>query len=292
MGTPGQEQTETDVRSPAAEQWVVRADDRDPRPWLDGTPVCPALARHHVRHCGVASMPAPLEIVRTNLGGSYFLACHGGEGRVLIDGRWAPCRAGEAFLLPPWTMQAFRIPPRGRWEFSWVRYQERAGHAPLAAAQTPVIARFDPEPVRHAVLGLYEEARGSAVSAAVTLWADLVHLYVLRFAQPAAMDPRVWELWAKVEADLSRNWSLTDMAKATHLSEKQFQRLCLRNLGRTPRQHLIWLRMRHAGELLVAGEGKVSTVAGRVGYANPFVFSSTFKRVMGCSPSDYPGKRR
>ena len=292
MTPPDGELVETDVRGPATKQWSVRADDRDPRPWLAGAPVCPALARHDIRHCGVARMPAPFEIVRTNLGGSYFLACFGGEGRVMIDGRWVPCRPGEAFLLPPRTPHAFRTPAGGRWDFCWVRYQEEAGHAPLAAAQTPVLARYDPRPVRHAVRGLFAEARGPATAATVTHWVELVHQYVLRFAQPAAMDARVWDLWAKVEADLARPWALADMARATHLGEKQFQRLCRRDLGRTPRQHLIWLRMRHAAELLADGEEKVSTVAGRVGYANPFVFSSTFKRVMGCSPSAYPGKRR
>lgn len=290
MGKPDSDLVETDVRSPAAEQWVVRADAADPRSWLAKAPVCPTLARHHIRHCGVARMPAPFEIVRSKLGGSYFLACLHGEGRVLIDGRWAKCRPGEAFLLPPGTLHAFRTPARGKWDFCWVRYQEEAGHAPLAAAQTPVISRFDPEPIRHAILGLYHEVTGDAGHAAVAQWADIIHQYVLRFAQPSAMDPRVWELWAKVEADLARSWALTDMAKAVHLSEKQFQRLCLRDLGRTPRQHLIWLRMRRAAELLLGGADKVSTVAGRVGYANPFVFSSTFKRVMGFSPSEYPAR--
>jgi AraC-like DNA-binding protein len=282
--------SETDVRNPASEVWVVRADDADRRAWLADNPICPALSRHRIRHCGVGHMLAPFEIVRTRLGGSYFLACFGGEGRVLVDGRWAKSRPGEAMLLPPWTLQAFHTPTGGRWDHAWVRYFED-GSPPLAAAQTPVFAKFDAEPFRHAILGLHHECRGANGPAAVAHFADLVHLYVLRFAQPAAMDPRVWQLWERVAADLGAAWSLADMAKAVHLSEKQLQRLCLRDLGRTPRQHLIWLRMSKAGDLLVGGEAKVRSVAGRVGYANPFVFSSTFKRVMGCSPSEYPGRK-
>ena len=81
------------------------------------------------------------------------------------------------------------------------------------------------------------------------------------------------------------------MARSVHLSDKQLQRLCLKELGRTPKQQLIWLRMQRAAELLSELGSKVETIASRVGYANPFVFSTTFKRVMGWSPSDYPGRK-
>jgi AraC-like DNA-binding protein len=81
------------------------------------------------------------------------------------------------------------------------------------------------------------------------------------------------------------------MSRIVHLGEKQLQRLCQRELGRSPRQQLIWLRMRRAAELLMVHDAKIKSIAAQVGYENPFVFSSTFKRVMGWSPSEYPGRR-
>ena len=79
------------------------------------------------------------------------------------------------------------------------------------------------------------------------------------------------------------------MARAACVGERQLERLCLRQLGRTPRQHLIWLRMHRAAELLSEGRLKIEAVANEVGYANSFVFSTTFKRCMGWKPSGYPG---
>lgn len=283
--------SETDIRPPGAVVCTVRADDDDARPWLAGSPVCSALEHCRIKHLGVARMPAPFEIVRTRLGGSYFLACFGGEGRVLVDGSWVACRRGQAALLPPGTMHAFHTVSGSRWEFCWVRYQERPGQQPLAAAQTPVVAAYDAESLRLAVLGLHRECTTDAVPAAVEAWIGLAHHYVVRFARPASLDPRLWRLWEKVAASLDHAWTVTEMAAETHLSEKQLQRLCLKELGRNPRRHLIWLRMRHAAELLTSGSDKVETVAARVGYQNPFVFSTTFKRVMGWSPSTYPGRR-
>jgi AraC-like DNA-binding protein len=81
------------------------------------------------------------------------------------------------------------------------------------------------------------------------------------------------------------------MSQEAHLSDKQLQRLCRQQLGRTPKQQLIWLRMRRAAELLAERSSKVETIAAHVGYENPFVFSTTFKHVMGWRPSDYPNRR-
>lgn len=283
--------SETDIRSPRSKAWIVRANAADARSWLAPAPVCPLLDHYQIAHTAVAHLRAPFEIVRTHLGGSYFLACFGGEGRVLVDGRWHRCRKGTAVLLPPGTLQAFHTPRRKAWDVCWVRYQERAGQRPLATAQTPVIARYDPEPLRLAILGLHQECSTTATPAALEHWTMLVHHYVQRFAQPAGLDERLWRLWDSVSRSLDQPWTLAEMCRETHLSEKQLQRLCRQQLGRTPRQQLIWLRMRRAAALLVERNVKVETIANQVGYENPFVFSTTFKQVMGWPPSEYPSRR-
>ncbi len=296
--------SETDIRPTDIQASMIRADADDSRDWLAKALVCPELGRYRIRHLAVAHMPSPFEIVRTRLGGSYFLACFGGEGRVLVDGRWANCRPGNAVLLPPGTLHAFHTSPGKTWDFCWVRYQERSGQQPLTTAQTPILAQFDPEGLRLAILGLFHECQlrnrisqspqrpaESIDFPAIHHWVDLIQHYVLRFAAPRRLDSRIWQLWDRVAADLAEPWTIAEMARSVHLSDKQLQRLCLKELGRTPKQQLIWLRMQRAAELLGELGSKVETIANRVGYSNPFVFSTTFKRVMGWSPSDYPGRK-
>src|SRR5262249_52491710 len=120
------------------------------------------------------------------------------------------------------------------------------------------------------------ECTTMAVPAAAEAWVGLVHHYAHRFARPASLDPRLWRLWESVAARLDHAWTVGEMAALAHLSEKQLERLCQKQLGRNPRRQLIWLRMRHAAELLSTGNAKIETIAARVGYKNPFVFSTTF----------------
>ncbi|MBI5772575.1 MAG: AraC family transcriptional regulator [Verrucomicrobia bacterium] len=282
--------TETHVLGGRTRQWVVRADEHDRREWLKDAPVCPALAQHQIAHAGVASTAAPYRVVRTKQGGAYLLACFGGEGRVLVDGRWQTCRAGMAWLLPPRILNAFQAAPGARWEFCWVRYEQPPEQRPVVSTSSPVLAKFDAEPLRAAILGLWHECRSGAAPAQIHHWVELIQNYVLRFAQPWRGDDRLWKLWEKVAADLTADWTLERLAAEAHLSREHLRRLCRRQLGRSPRHHLTYLRMRRAAELLIATDDKIETIAQNVGYVNPFVFSTTFKKWIGWRPSEHRQK--
>src|SRR5258707_15366284 len=78
----------------------VRATHVESRPWIENFPVCQTLDQYSMVHIGIQEAMAPTRIVRTKQTTTYFLACYGGRGRVLIDGRWRICREGFACLLP------------------------------------------------------------------------------------------------------------------------------------------------------------------------------------------------
>ena len=94
-------------------------------------------------------------------------------------------------------------------------------------------------------------------------------------------------MWKAVTEDLSHAWTLTEMADLAHVSEEHLRRLCRRDLGRSPVQHLIYLRMREARHLLSTTDDKIEVVGKAVGYANPFTFSNTFKKWIGRRPSEH-----
>jgi AraC-like DNA-binding protein len=56
--------------------------------------------------------------------------------------------------------------------------------------------------------------------------------------------------------------------------------------------HVIFLRMQLAAKLLATTNDKIETIATEVGYENPFVFSTTFKKWVGWRPSEYRSRQR
>jgi len=260
--------------------------DRDDRQWLAGQPDCALLRIHQIAHIGIMRAMAPYEILRTRQSGTYLLACFEGEGEVLADGAWKRIRAGHACLLPPFVRNALRCVKGKPWHFAWVRYEESREVMPILSAVSPVVGPYDAAPLRRAVEGLHAEASGTHAAAPLHHWTELIHHYVLRFAQPIQPDDRLWRVWHEVEKSLARDWTLTELAALACVSEEHLRRLCRRQLGRSPMQHLTFLRMQRARHLLSVTDEKIETIARTVGFKSVFSFSNIFKKWIGWRPSE------
>ena len=123
-------------------------------------------------------------------------------------------------------------------------------------------------------------------------WVELIHRYVLRFAQPWHVEDRLSKIWEAVARKPDHPWNLAELSKSVHCSGEHLRRLCRHQLGRSPMQQVTYLRIRHAADLLTETESKLEHIANAVGYANPFVFSNTFKKWTGWRPSEYRRDRR
>lgn len=273
---------------PLRETHVLGGDTTERRVKVEA---CPALARHHIKHVGTVNAAAPYSMVRADLSGAYMLACFGGRGQILLDGRWQTIGKGTACLAPPHVLLAFRALPRVRWEFCWVRYQQPSEQKAIISSSSPAVARFNAEPMRAAITGLWSEVHSPVAPAAAEGWVDLIHTYVLRFAQPWHVDDRLRHLWEAVSADLSADWNLEKLSRQCHFSAEHLRRLCHQEMGRSPMHQVTYLRMERAAKLLVATRDKIEVIAAAVGYDNPFVFSRTFKKWIGWPPSDYRARQ-
>ena len=267
--------------------YVVRVDDRDHRPWLQGTPVCPPLAQHHIAHVGVLEAPEPFELSRPDQSGTYLLVCLEGSGFVLADGQWKEVRASQACLLPPFVTNAMRGTAKKKWKICWVRYRESRESSPIISSSSPVLAPYNPQPIYTAIKGLHAECKGEATPAHLHLWTELIHSYVLSFAQPHQSNSRLWNLWRQVEGSLDYGWTLDELADRAFLCREHLRRLCRDEIGRSPMQHVTFLRMRKARDLLSTTDLKVEAITRAVGYVNPNTFSNTFKKWVGWRPSEH-----
>jgi len=268
---------------------VVRAGDDDARDWLQKAPVCPLLAQHHIIHVGIMEARSPFEIVRTDQSGTFMMACLSGEGSILVDGSWKSVKAGEACLLPPFVANALKCVDNKAWNFCWVRYLESKETAPIVSSISPVRGKYHPSPLHFAIEGLLAECGAKGAPALEHQWVELIHQYVMRFAQPHQTDDRLWKLWQGVEAQLSYPWSLAEMGELACVSGEHLRRLCNKALGRSPMQQLTFLRMQRASQLLSETDEKIETIARMTGYKNAFHFSNVFVDWVGVRPSEFRG---
>lgn len=266
---------------------VVRADEQDTRDWLRSAPMCSELARYRIAHCGIMHASHPMQIAREHLSGTFFLASFGGVGEIMIDGMWRRVPSGIACVQPPFISNALRAVGHARWSFCWVRYQEPPETHPLVSIHSPAMASFDSEPLRRAIQGLHADVSLNDAPRTAGMWTQLVHSYVMGFADPFRGDDRLQHIWEAVERDPRAGWTLPRLAKMAGVSKEHLRRLTTASVGRTPIQHVTFLRMHHAAKLLITTDWSVSEVAERVAFSSPFSFSNTFLRWYGTRPSEY-----
>jgi AraC-like DNA-binding protein len=264
----------------------------DTQIWKVSAGECPSLANRQIAHVAVANAAAPFEMVRMDLSGTYMMACFGGSGRILMDGRWQALKSGWATIAPPHVVLAFHADPGKIWDIVWVRYQQPPDQKPVMSSSSPALAKFSPEPLRHAVMGLWHEVNARTAPSSLAHWVEVIHYYVASFARPWQMDDRLGSLWEQVAVRLSEDWTLERLTALCHMSSEHLRRICRREMGRSPMHHVIYLRMQFAAKILAETDEKVEVVANRVGYKNAFVFSNTFKKWVGWRPSEYRSKHR
>lgn len=255
--------------------------------WLVRDQQVAALRQHRIRFAGHSQAQRGYAFVRQAPEFSQILACTGGEGAVLVEGRWRSCRPGQAYVTAPRSLCAYHVRPGSRWEVCWVLFDIAAALPGLHVAAAPRLVTTDAIALSSAIRGLCHEATGQAEPAALELWAALVHRQALRTLQPDTPASQLAPLWSQVNHDLAGRWNLARMADTAGMSAESLRRVCWRQVGRSPLAHVTHLRMRFAADLLACTQEKIGWIASRVGYGDAFAFSNAFKRELGCSPSQY-----
>lgn len=148
-------------------------------------------------------------------------------------------------------------------------------------------------------LSLIEEDLGPARALAV---AREMVVYLKRpggqqqFSEPLRFQvearERLRDLADYVTCHLGSDLSVSALAKAFALSERQLSRLCRRELGQSPAQLVQRLRLDDARRRLLERGASVESVAAAVGFASADAFRRAFERSFGVNPSSYRDRFR
>jgi len=172
-----------------------------------------------------------------------------------------------------------------------VIYQGRSCNQAALLPAAPKVIPFASRQLWHAVEGACDSAAQPGPLNQTELWVRVIHHTVTRSLSASLHGASPLErLWAAVNADLARGWTLEEIARIAGMSKENLRRICLRDAGASPMRQLTKLRIVRASELLAFTSDKLSSIAERIGYSDPFAFSVAFKRETGLSPSDYRTK--
>ncbi|MFN8681389.1 AraC family transcriptional regulator [Paracoccus sp. P2] len=100
-------------------------------------------------------------------------------------------------------------------------------------------------------------------------------------------DPRIASALRSLHGDITRTWTVPDLAATAGMSRSAFFERFTRLVGRRPMEYLTTWRMAVARDLLRQGSLALDEVAARVGYGSASTFSTAFSRHTGQPPGRY-----
>ncbi len=224
-------------------------------------------------------------------------------GRVsyrLDERQWA-LAAGDMVLVPAYAHRRWVAVGRAALTMAWFEYRVEP-----CLPELPELLRARPADTRQEAaalgrIGVLSGSRGegAALQAEGEMKAMLARFLVQAAPVEARSGPGRTHHADRAVADaarwLARHYALPDAVTQaidrSRLSVNHFRLVFKQRLGMSPQRYLTQLRMRAARFHLHETQAAVKEVAGRVGYADPFHFSRTYRRFWGHAPTDDRGHR-
>ena len=105
-------------------------------------------------------------------------------------------------------------------------------------------------------------------------------------------DGRIEKALFFIEDNLKRDIQLADLADAAGMSKYHFHRLFVKTTGETPARCIARQKIhRAAHDLLMISDAQVIDIAFEYGFSSPAVFTRTFNKFMGRSPTRFRSER-
>jgi len=163
--------------------------------------------------------------------------------------------------------------------------------APIEAAlmleKLPAFVTLD-QGLQHYAQFLYQQCLLKNRDSSLTTEKQMIQLFLdllmQRYDLSANVDRRILLAKTYLDERFDQSISSVEVAKAAHLSTRQLNTLFKREIGKSPQEYLLQIRMEKAKQLLMTTSLRVHQVAEKVGYTNLAAFSDRFKQVCGYSP--------
>lgn len=161
-----------------------------------------------------------------------------------------------------------------------------------AERSLPLRGRFEADALMPYLkrLEAVKERRATAIEKNAPFYSILSALLVEK--EPSREEKTVLFVKRLVEKDLSRGYTLNELANACSYSKNNLIRIFKEQTGMPPLSYLTSLRLQKAKELLEHTETDVGQVAHLCGFGNYINFYKHFKNAEGCAPGTWRGRRR
>jgi AraC-like DNA-binding protein len=247
------------------------------------------LHEQEIHMAGLADMREQYLVERKGPSMHTLLFTVQGEGVLETLDETQPLLASSLAVLPAGKPFRFSIGQHCKhWQMAWLLLDVKKLWLGSPLNEQKVVASEYAESV-WALLSLMIAAHCNPVKQGVwlnELAASLESALLLGAGQNTAQQ-RVKSAFEQASLQLHQRWSVKDIATMSYLSEAHLNRITIKLFNRSAYQHLLFLRMEKAKELLRHSQWGLAIIATHLGYCDAYSFSKSFSQAVGCSPKAF-----
>ena len=227
------------------------------------------------------------------------LYCFEGEGWVEIKGKKKVIKKNQLFIIEPKTVCSYGADKNKPWTNYWIHYTGiNAGIYSPPLNQIIEIPPSEDSRIDERML-LFEEmlqnledyfVQNKVVYANVCLkhfLSSIKYLGVYRAVKKENESDNLNKAISFMKNNLQKTIRVTELAERCNCSASNLYKLFKQNIGSSPQDYFIHLKMERARKYLLQTNLKVKEIAAKLGYDDPYYFSRIFSKHVGLSPANY-----
>lgn len=157
------------------------------------------------------------------------------------------------------------------------------------------IARLDPQLVHlNTALKMRDQStwleKAAAIASAMAAFAGAIRAadsHAASLGIGPDRHPAIRQILAILDADLTREWTVPQLADRVYLERSYLTRLFHSQVGMPPLAYQTRLRVQRAADLLLKSDESVQRIGVMVGWDEPSYFARRFRDFFGVSPREY-----
>jgi len=260
----------------------------------------PCIKDLYITHIGVFPKAIGQHRIRPKGCRQFILIyCLSGEGWVEVRGIRTAVNKNQLFVIEPNTACSYGANDRNPWTNYWIHFT-----GANASAYSPVLNQIIKIPPSNNSrleerLILFEEmlqnlkdcfVPDKVVYANICLkqfLSSIKYLEVYRSVKKDNEHDVINEVISYMRAHLNVTISAVELAQHSNYSYANLYRLFKKNIGSSPHDYFIHLKMERAIKYLLTTNLKVKEIGLKLGYEDPYYFSRMFTNHVGLSPANY-----
>ena len=203
-----------------------------------------------------------------------------GCGRFTREGITYEITAGQIFVIPPYVEIYYESDQKRPWKYIWIGFTTK--DIP-EVFQKPVISCPSAEAVFQEMLSCNAQENGRSAFLSSCIWKLVSLLLEETQHKPDYIDKAI----NYMHSDYASGITVQKLADSLGLNRSYFYTLFTTQMGVSPSEYLIHLRLKKAAEFMTIYHKSPTTAAMSVGYNDIYHFSKLFKKYYGMSPREY-----